>query len=137
MSTLASTHGQRAALGRPVAWGLLAVSAATAVLVAVGASGPVVLALLVAFCLTAPGWAAVSFVRLDGAALEWAVATAVSLAVVLLLAIGMVSLGWWHPRLAVLGLALVTTGVLVHRIVVGPPAAVAPASAATTAGGAQ
>lgn len=104
------------AVRRATAVALLAVSALVVLLATTGAGGPVRLLAVVVFALVAPGWAVVAFWRPASAALEWTVATALSIAVQIVLALGMVVTGTWSPVPVFVGLALVTAGVLVLHL---------------------
>ncbi len=88
---------------------LLAALAAAAVL-APASAGPSALRLiaLVAFATLAPGAAAMAWTRRVRPSVAWATAVVLSLSVVTLESAVTVWAGWWHPRQAVLLVALVT-----------------------------
>lgn len=98
---------------------LIAVAAATALSVLLGATGPWRLALTVLFALTAPGWAVAAYVRPWRQSFVWTVAVAVSLALSILLSQAMLSLGYWHPERALLAFTLASMIPLGHHVVRG------------------
>lgn len=96
---------------------LLALTLVVLVLVLLGAGGTVALVLVVAFALTAPGWVVARFMDPESPVMEWTIAVAASVSIVLLLAMAQLVTGLWYPSVAVGALALVTAaGLAVHLV---------------------
>lgn len=108
----ATRHVRRAS-----ASALLALTLVVLVLVLLGAGGTFALVLVVAFALTAPGWVLARFMDPASPAMEWTIAVAASLSIVLLLAMTLLVTGLWYPTVAVGALALATAaGLAVHLV---------------------
>lgn len=96
---------------------LLALTLVVLVLVLLGAGGTVALVLVVAFALTAPGWVVARFMDPESPVMEWTIAVAASVSIVLLLAMAQLVTGLWYPSVAVGALALATAaGLAVHLV---------------------
>lgn len=104
------------ALRELTALGLGLLTVATVAITVAQPATPARLFLTVAFALLAPGWAAAAYLRIREPALLWSAAVALSMAISILLAQVMLSAGYWHPWAAMLGLELVTAGVLLHHV---------------------
>lgn len=104
------------ALHRATAWLLLLLSFLVLVLTVTSLEGGFRLFAVAAFCLTAPGWAVVAFWRPATSALEWTVATCLNIAIVILLSMVMLLSAQWYPEQVMIGLAAVTSAVLVFHL---------------------
>jgi hypothetical protein len=85
----------------------------------VGATGTWRLALTTAFVIVAPGWAVVAYARSAPLSFQWGVGVAVSVAIGIVVAQGMVLLHVWHPAVAVVVLGVLTLAALVHHLLRG------------------
>lgn len=99
---------------------LLALTLVVLIMVLLGASGTVPSVLVVAFALTAPGWVVARFMDPESPVMEWTIAVAASVSIVILLAMALLVTGLWYPQVAVGALALATAaGLVVHLVRLG------------------
>lgn len=102
---------------RASAVALLALTLVVLILVLLGASGTVASVLVVAFALTAPGWVVARFMDPESPVMEWTIAVAAGVSIVILLAMALLVTGLWYPAVAVGALALATAaGLIVHLV---------------------
>lgn len=96
---------------------LLAVTVVVLSMVLLGVNGTAASVLVVAFALTAPGWVVARFMDPDSPVIEWTIAVAASLSIVIVLAMILLVTGLWYPSVAVGALALATAaGLAVHLV---------------------
>jgi hypothetical protein len=99
---------------------LLALTVVVLTMVLLGVSGTAASVLVVAFALTAPGWVVARFMNPDSPAMEWTIAVAASVSIVIVLAMILLVTGLWYPSVAVGSLALATAaGLAVHLVRLG------------------
>ncbi|KAA2261706.1 hypothetical protein F0L68_15785 [Solihabitans fulvus] len=104
-------------LRRYCAGALLVIGMLAAVLATAEVGGPVRLLITLVFLLVGPGWAVAAYLPGASAALTWAAATAVSIALSIVVAQVMLMLGAWHPTRALVLLAAASAPLLVHHLV--------------------
>lgn len=96
---------------------LLAVTASTALLSLLDVTGPLRLAVTVAFFLLVPGWSVVAFFRPGTSSITWALVVAVSVGIDLIVGQIMLVTGQWRPALASAAVLAVCAALLVTRLV--------------------
>jgi uncharacterized membrane protein len=102
---------------------LIALTVLTVAETALGAASEPRLYLAVVFVTVAPGWAIVSYLRIDSQSLRWTAAVAMGVSVTIIAAQIMTTTGWWHPTAMLLILAAATLAALSHHLVRDRPGA--------------
>lgn len=105
------------------ALGLLVLASAALISTAVDLDSPIRLWVTLAAVLTAPGWAAVAYLRPLPASLEWTLAVAFSLVGSILISVVMLLTGWWVPGPALIGYLGLTCVALVLQVLRPVPTA--------------
>jgi uncharacterized membrane protein len=95
---------------------LLLSSVAVVWLTVLDLNGTTRLVATVLFALAAPGWALTAFFLPLEPAMEWLLATALSIATSVVLAVLMLIVGWWVPVGIMLYLAVVVGGLLIFHL---------------------